>query len=199
MLSKQLDELLPLAEKIARDFGNIPGLPHAEIVMTAQEALARALPQHRSEKGELRAYVVQAMKNALRDLYERQMRHHQHHEYGVDFLDHGSVGEAPSNPATPIDESPRIEYQVAARESAEKLALAMNALSPKLRFVAEGVRDGKNYREIGESMGISKQAAHKLAGAALTSLREQLDQLGYRGVDTMGFLKSQVDDFSAQP
>jgi RNA polymerase sigma factor (sigma-70 family) len=199
MLSKQLDELLPLAEKIARDFGNIPGLPHAEIVMTAQEALARALPQHRSEKGELRAYVVQAMKNALRDLYERQMRHHQHHEYGVDFLDRGSVGEAPSNPATPIDESPRIEYQVAARESAEKLALAMNALSPKLRFVAEGVRDGKNYREIGESMGISKQAAHKLAGAALTSLREQLDQLGYRGVDTMGFLKSQVDDFSAQP
>ena len=36
----------------------------------------------------------------------------------------------------------------------------------------------------------TKQAAHKLAGAAITSLRERLEAMGFRGIDTLGFLKS---------
>jgi AAA lid domain len=36
------NDLLPLAAKIAREFANIPGLPHAEIELAAQEALAHA-------------------------------------------------------------------------------------------------------------------------------------------------------------
>jgi hypothetical protein len=36
----------------------------------------------------------------------------------------------------------------------------------------------------------AKQAAHKLAGAAITSLRERLEAMGFQGVDTLGFLKS---------
>jgi hypothetical protein len=36
----------------------------------------------------------------------------------------------------------------------------------------------------------AKQAAHKLAGAAITSLRERLEAMGFHGVDTLGFLKS---------
>ena len=36
----------------------------------------------------------------------------------------------------------------------------------------------------------TKQAAHKLAGAAITSLRERLEAMGFQGVDTLGFLKS---------
>jgi DNA-directed RNA polymerase specialized sigma subunit len=45
--------------------------------------------------------------------------------------------------------------------------------------VAEGIRDGKSYSEIGATLGISKQAAHKLAGAAITTLRENLESMGY--------------------
>ncbi|MCX6868266.1 MAG: hypothetical protein NTV46_19080 [Verrucomicrobia bacterium] len=52
------------------------------------------------------------------------------------------------------------------------------------------IRDGKSYSEIGATMGVSKQAAHKLAGAAITSLRERLEAMGFQGVDTLGFLKS---------
>ena len=37
-----VNELLPRAAKIAREFDNIPGLPHAEIELAAQEALAHA-------------------------------------------------------------------------------------------------------------------------------------------------------------
>jgi hypothetical protein len=50
--------------------------------------------------------------------------------------------------------------------------------------------------------GGSKQAAHKLASAAIASLRDRLAAMGYHGVDTMGFLKSMsrpVDDRRPEP
>lgn len=199
MMIEQINELLPLSEKIAREFDNIPGLPHAEIAIVAQEALANAARLYDPAKGDFTAYASHAMRNALRDLYERQVRHHQHHLYGIDFADQQSTcGEAVQF-RVQSNESPKVELAVAALESNQRLELAMQSLSPKLRVVAEGLRDGKNYREIGESLGISKQAANKLAGAAITSLREQLECMGFGGIDTMGFLKSQVDDFPAQP
>jgi len=52
-------ELLPLAAKIAREFDNIPGLPHAEIEMAAQEALARAARLFDLAKGDFSAYAAQ--------------------------------------------------------------------------------------------------------------------------------------------
>ena len=66
---------LYLATKIAREFDNIPGLPHAEIELTAQEALAHAARLFDPAKGDFAAYVARAMRNALRDLYDRQLRH----------------------------------------------------------------------------------------------------------------------------
>ena len=48
----------------------------------------------------------------------------------------------------------------------------------------------KIARGIGESLGISKQAAHKLAGAAIASLHDALADMGYSGLDTLGFLQS---------
>ncbi len=66
----------------------------------------------------------------------------------------------------------------------------MTSISPRLRLVAEGIRAGKSYSEIGNSLGISKQAAHKLAGAAINTLREKLEAMGFQGLDTLGLLKS---------
>ena len=77
-------ELLPLAAKIAREFENIPGLPQSDIEMTAQEALARAARSFDPAKGDFAAYAATAMRNALRDLHERQARHHRHHIYNLD-------------------------------------------------------------------------------------------------------------------
>jgi hypothetical protein len=59
-----------------------------------------------------------------------------------------------------------------------------------MRVVAEGIREGKSFSEIGAALGVSKQAAHKLAGAVIATLRERLQLMGFGGVDTMGFLKS---------
>jgi len=80
-MEPRVNDLLPLAGKIAREFANIPGLPHSEIEMAAQEALANAARLFDPSKGAFTAYASCAMRNALRDLYERQVRHHQHHVY----------------------------------------------------------------------------------------------------------------------
>ena len=217
-MENQMLQLLPLATKIAREFHNIPGLPHAEIELAAQEALAHAARLFDAAKGDFTAYAARAMRNTLRDLYERQVRHHRHHVYNLDL----PVTQSGTTPEARIQQVPSpnaLTDQAAALESSERLEQAMSGLSPRLRQVAEGIRDGKSYSEIGTTLGISKQAAHKLAGAAIATLREKLEAMGFQGLDTLGLLKSgcgvspqavlevsrrqpaplQVDDFPPQP
>ncbi len=209
-MEERVNELLPLAAKIAREFSNIPGLPHAEIDLAAQEALANAARHFDPTKGDFTAYSARAMRNALRDLYERQVRHHRHHIYDLDL----PITESATTPEARVQQVeapdfPLANHAAAALESGKRLELAMESLSPRLRLVAEGIRDGKSYSEIGSMLGVSKQAAHKLAGAAVAALRDRLEAMGFQGVDTLGFLKSctkeirggpdQVDDFPPQP
>jgi RNA polymerase sigma factor (sigma-70 family) len=197
-----VNSALGLAAKIAREFRDIPGLPHAEIEMTAREALARAAAGYDPQKGAFEAYAATAIRNALRDLRDRQARHHRHHAYILDETTTGDDSDRPKFRDKLPASSPPIDHQVALAESRALLARAMASLPPRLRTVADGIQSGKNYREIGESLGISKQAAHKLAGAAIASLRESLAKMGYPGLDTLGLLKSgqvscsppQVDD-----
>lgn len=189
-MESQVTGLLPLAAKIAREFSNIPGLPHAEIELAAQEALAHAARRFDPNKGDFTAYAARAMRNALRDLYERQVRHHQHHVYDLDL----AITQSATTPEARVHQVPARERpladQAAALETGKRLEQAMTSLSPRLRQVAEGIRDGKSYSEIGTFLGISKQAAHKLAGAAIATLREKLDAMGFQGIDTLGLLKS---------
>lgn len=219
VMDSQVNELLPLAAKIAREFSNIPGLPHAEIELAAQEALAHAARLFDPAKGDFNAYAARAMRNTLRDLYERQVRHHRHHVYDLDL----PVTQSATTPEARIHQIPGrdrpLTDHAAALESGKRLEQAMANLSPRLRQVAEGLSVGKSYSEIGVTLGISKQAAHKLAGAAIATLREKLEAMGFQGIDTVGLLKSgcgvspqgvldesrfqpsspQVDDFSPQP
>jgi RNA polymerase sigma factor (sigma-70 family) len=188
-MDEDVKRSLPLAAKIAREFSNIPGLPHAEIELAAQEALAHAARLFDPAKGDFTAYATRAMRNALRDLYERQVRHHQHHVYVLDL----PISQFATTPEAHIQQVPSpntLTDQAAALESSKRLEQAMGGLSPRLRQVAEGIRDGKSYTEIGTTLGISKQAAHKLAGAAITTLREKLEAMGFQGLDTIGLLKS---------
>jgi RNA polymerase sigma factor (sigma-70 family) len=190
-MEKQVIELLPLASKIAREFDNIPGLPHAEIELAAQEALANAARLFDPEKGDFKAYAARAMHNALRDLYERQVRHHRHHVYDLDLPATQFTTPEARIEQVPAQAPPSPDL-AAALESRKRLETAINSLSPRLRKVAEGIRDGKSYTEIGASLSISKQAAHKLAGAAVTTLREKLATMGLHGIDTLGLLKSSI-------
>ena len=185
-----VNSALGLAAKIAREFRDIPGLPHAEIEITAREALARAAAGYDPQKGIFEAYAATAIRNALRDLRERQMRHHRHHAYILDETTAGEDSDRPKFRDKIPAASPPIGHQAAFAESRALLDRAMATLPPRLRTVAEGIQSGKNYREIGESLCISKQAAHKLAGAAIASLRDALADMGYSGLDTLGLLQS---------
>jgi RNA polymerase sigma factor (sigma-70 family) len=191
VMDERVDGLLPLAARIAREFSNIPGLPFAEIELSAQEALANAARLFDAKKGDFTPYAARAITNALRDLYERQKRHHHHHQYILDEpIPSGSATTAEARiHGIPSPASPPADH-AAIHESRERLEIAMNGLPTRLRTVSEGIRDGKSYTEIGNSLGISKQAAHKLAGAAITSIRESLARMGYTGIDTLGLLKS---------
>lgn len=189
-MDDSLNELLPLAAKIAREFGDIPGLPLAEIELTAQETLAHASRLLDPAKGDFAAYAATAMRNALRDLRDRHLRHHRHHVYSLDATtDASSTSPAPRIGQIPAEIAP-VADEAAAVESSERLNLALAALTPRLRQVAEGIRDGKSYSQIGADLGVSKQAVHKLAGAALASLPEKLAAMGFAGLDTLGLLKS---------
>jgi RNA polymerase sigma factor (sigma-70 family) len=189
-MNEPVSEFLPLAAQIAREFSNIPGLPHAEIELAAQEALAHASRLFDPTKGDFKPYAARAMRNALRDLYERQARHHRHHVYDLDLPATQFTTSEARIQQVPAPDSPWGDHAAAAKESNNRLEKAMNALSPRLRQVAEGIRDGKSYSEIGADLGISKQAAHKLAGAAIATLREKLEAMGFHGLDTVGLLKS---------
>ncbi|MCX6968666.1 MAG: hypothetical protein NTV93_00740 [Verrucomicrobia bacterium] len=59
---------------------------------------------------------------------------------------------------------------------------------PKSDFTAYG--QGHSYSEIGDQLGMTKQGVHKIADAALKSLREHLESQGFGGLDSVGLLKS---------
>ena len=69
-MEERVNELLPLAAKIAREFSNIPGLPHAEIEIVAQEALARAALALDPAKGDFTVSLYQLLTGKLHEFYQ---------------------------------------------------------------------------------------------------------------------------------
>jgi RNA polymerase sigma factor (sigma-70 family) len=189
-MDAEIAKLLPLAGKIARDFSNIPGLDHKEIEIQAQEALAAAGRQYDPAKGDFTAYAAQAVRNALRSLYERQVRHHQHHQYVLDQPAGMQSTQTDLVQNTPDQKQESVVTGVSRAESIAALRTAMEGMPEKYRVVLSGVSEGKSYSEIGEKMGMTKQGVHKIVTAAIQSLKERLESQGFDGVDSVGLLKS---------
>jgi DNA-directed RNA polymerase specialized sigma24 family protein len=83
-----------------------------------------------------------------------------------------------------------MSIKLRARESRRVLEEVMAALPKRSRGVLDMLREGRSYAEIGDAMGISKQAAHVIGQDALHSVREKLEARGFAGLDSQGFLKS---------
>lgn len=202
-----VEEHLFLAELIAFDYANIPGCRWDEARSEASMALLRASKAYDPSKGEFAPFASRAIRNALNSLYAKQLRMLRIFPASLDdpiSRIHGSGMEGSAD-AGELHSRQDVRKEVRESEAARVLASLLGLLSPRERMIVEGVRIGRSYTEIGEELGISKQAAHKSARAGLHKLREGLERLGYRGLASDGLLgsrhgalpRAQVDDFSA--
>jgi RNA polymerase sigma factor (sigma-70 family) len=177
-----------LARMIAYEYANIPGASMDEVVAEAGTALAAAARAFDPDKGQFTAYAGRAIRNALNSFFTRQLRYLKVHEFTLD-----AAATTSTNAACPKDHpDPGADVVLAARaaESRRILEEVLAQLPSRSRLIVLRIREGKSYSEIGEELSISKQAVHKVAHAALQSLREKLEARGLSGIDSKGFLKS---------
>lgn len=188
-----VEEHLFLAELIAFDYANIPGCRWDEARSEASHGLVRAAQAFDSAKGEFIPFASRVIRNALNTLYAKQLRLHRVFPKSLDepILRSKPVQESwssahPHHPAGPDD----VQREIRQRETGSALDAVMNLLSPRERITVEALKTGKSYSEVGEALGISKQAAHKSARSALGKLRSGLERLGFHGIASDGLLAS---------
>jgi len=83
-----------------------------------------------------------------------------------------------------------VATKVSRAESIAALDRAMAGMSERFRIVLTAIGQGRSYSEIGDQLGMTKQGVHKIAAAAMRSLKEHLESQGYAGLDSVGLLKS---------
>ena len=188
-------ENLGLAEMIALEYTNIPGAIPDDAVSEAHQALLRASRGFDSRRGEFAPYAARAVRNSLNSLYAKHLRIAQIFPKSLDDPPEWAQSSGLDSVAIAFmgkfaDSGQNVVREVKRRETFTVLEEILNSLAPRERIVIEGLRSGRSLSEIGESMGISKQAVHKISSPALQKLRQKLDLLGYRGMDSLGLLKT---------
>jgi RNA polymerase sigma factor (sigma-70 family) len=181
---------LPLADKIAGGYANIPGMTAEDVRSVAHAALYRAALAFDPARGEFGPYAARAIRNALNSLHQKEVRHAQQHLPEADIAGASST-EANTAPSQRLpDEFQDVLTQVRSQESRLVLEKLLASLPPRTQQILALVAAGHSYAELGEQLGVSKQAVHKAAAAALDSLREQLAAQGFGGLDSKGFLQT---------
>ena len=185
-----------LAELIAFDYANIPGCQLDEARSEANMALIRAAQAYDPTKGDFIPFSSRVIRNALNSLYAKQLRLLRMFPKSLDDPIQWPQTASPSDAVSsakaiqPSDSRQDVMKQIRNRETSAVVESIMNLLTPRERLVVNALRVGSSYVEIGESFGISKQAAHKSAKSGLAKLRAGLVRMGYRGIASDGHLGS---------
>ncbi len=191
-----IEDNLPLAEVIALEYANIPGSSVDDARSEAYMALMRAADAYDSEKGEFIHFASRVMRNALNSLYAKQLRYARVFpkslEDPVDWSKlNASVGTiGSSEQLQPSDPKQDVLKEVRRQETLAALGAVLNLLSPRERLLVDALRNGDSYAEIGENLGVTKQAAHKAVKSGLAKLREGFSRMGYHGIASDGHLGS---------
>ncbi len=182
---------LPLAEKITGGYANIPGVSMDDVRAVAQAALHRAALAFDPARGAFEAYAARAIRNALNSLHQKEARHARQllPEADLALVAFTTTGGTAPSQRLP-DEFQDVLNQVRSQESRHVLENLLTSLPVRTQQILALVAEGHSYAEIGERLGVSKQAVHKAANTALDSLREQLAAQGFNGLDTQGFLRT---------
>jgi RNA polymerase sigma factor (sigma-70 family) len=83
-----------------------------------------------------------------------------------------------------------VHKNIKRNETRSILAEILRRLSPREQVVVEQIRLGHSLSEIGENLGVSKQAVHKISSPAMAKVKIALEASGYSGLDSHGFLRS---------
>jgi len=185
---------LGLAKVIALEYTNIPGITADEAISEAHQALLRASNAFDPTKGEFTPYAARSIRNALNSVYAKHLRVAQIFPKSLDEMPDWSASRNSASNSGLLrkisDSKQDVTSEISRRETGRILAEVLNVLSPRERIVIGALGQGKSLAEIGKKMGITKQAVHKISGPALAKLKDKLSGLGYRGLDSKGFLKS---------
>ena len=190
------EDHLYLAQVISLEYLNISRVTSDESLSEAQQALWRAATAYNPSRGEFAPYAARAIRNALNTLYAKQLKLLSIFPISIDGVPNWSgissgYQESSKEPAFAIpDQGSGVRKNVQLQESSALLDQVMKKLSVREQVVVRAIKEGHSFSEIGEKLSISKQAAHQLGGKALSKLRAVLEELGFKGLDTEGFLKS---------
>ena len=196
-MDRLVEENLDLAQIIAIEYANIPGITIDDAFSEAQNALHRAVVGFSPAKGQLEPYAARAIRNALNSLYSKHMRVARMFPKSLDHKSRSAVdGYMGSEPpvARVADVKTNVILEIRGRESNKVLEGAMCSLSPRERLVIEKIKQGNSLQQIADAMGISKQGVHKISKPALEKLREHLSRMGFTGLDSKGFLRAKGSD-----
>ena len=191
---KLLEDHITFAEVIAMEYFNIQMADYKEAFSEAYLALNRAIERYNPEKGEFIPFAGRSIRNALNTLYAKQLRMAKMFPKSLDsappWKSYTGFGSSSKSLAGRFADSRQdVRRQVGLQETDSILNEVMAVLSPRERQVVENIRLGFSLAEIGEKMGITKQAVHKVSVPALAKIRLRLEGMGFSGLDSAGLLK----------
>ena len=189
-----VEQHLGLAQVIALDYSNIPGISLDEAISEAYMAMLRASEGFDPKKGDFAPYTARSIRNSLNSLYAKQLKMARLFPKSLNDPPGAQNGAADSQSSSLLarirDSKQDVRHSVKHRETVSILMEVLRTLSPREQVVIEHMRLGRTLSEIGESLGVTKQAIHKISAPALAKLRSKLEETGYQGLDSHGFLKS---------
>jgi RNA polymerase sigma factor (sigma-70 family) len=192
-LHRLVEDHLPIAEFISLEYARIPGCSIDDLRSESHIALIKAAEAFDPRRGEFSALAYRSVRNRLNTLYAKQLRLANLFPKSLDDpiqWEHDAGAASDPKEDHLADPKAVVTNEVRRLETIRALGVALKSLTPRERVVVEGLRLGKTYPEMANSLGVSKQAVHKTSRAALDKLRNALAKQGHRRVASDGHLGS---------
>src|SRR5688572_22583721 len=148
-----------------------------------RQAIGRALDQKASLvrlPGDRSASLRAALRQVAGDGDELDDEHARLHRLTTPTSLDRTIGDDDSNELVDLlpDATPGPEFEVMAKAEEEMVTRLLDVLDPRARYAVEqrfGLNDGRkrSYREVGETLGVTAEAARRLVKRAVTAVREE--------------------------
>ena len=152
-----------------------------------RQSIGRALDQKASLvrlPGDRSASLRAALRQVSGDGDELDDDHARLHRLTTPTSLDRTIGDDDSNELIDLlpDSNPGPELEVMARAEEEMVTGLLNILEPRAKYAVEqrfGLSDGikRSYREVGEELGVTAEAARRLVKRAINAVREHAEEL----------------------